>query len=225
MKKLQRKIRVNDDTQVSSVWCVPDSYTPDNKLALLLAHGAGNDMHNEFLSYVHEQVAAEGILTVKFNFPYKEKGRKAPDRAPLLLATWRAVIDAVRNDTELVPNHLYLGGKSMGGRMASMIAAEGVPCHGLVFLGYPLHPSNKPEKLRCDHFADIKVPSLFIQGDRDSLCKLELLKKALPRLKGPSTLHVIEGGDHSFKVLKRLRRTEKQLWDEIVATVVANIMR
>ncbi len=220
MQLIQRKIEVTPKTAVSSVWAVPKSYPKNNSKAMLIAHGAGNDMHSSFISYLHESLAERGIMTVKFNFPYKESGRKAPDRAPVLEATWRAVIDTVRHDSNLNPKYLFLSGKSLGGRMASHVVAEGEKCSGLVFLGYPLHPPNKRGNPRTEHFPQITCPMLFLQGSRDALCDLELLRGALQPLKGSITLHVIEGGDHSFKVLKRLRRDERSVWDEI--SVVTN---
>ncbi|BCX88546.1 conserved hypothetical protein [Methylomarinovum tepidoasis] len=219
MNLFERKIQVTDDKAVTSVWAVPDGY--DRHRGLILAHGAGAGMHHPFITFVHEQIATRGLLTVKFNFPYMEAGRKAPDRAPLLQATWKAVIAALRRDRELAPRQRFLAGKSMGGRIASLLAAEGEPCDGLIFLGYPLHPPGKPEKLRADHLSRIPCPMLFIQGDRDRLCDLARLRDVLKTLKAPATLHVIKGGDHSFKVPKRSGRTETEVWEEIVEVMSA----
>lgn len=216
MKIMTRKIAVAPETDVSSVWAVSEQYEQGTHTGLILAHGAGNDMHSPFLTQVHEALARRGVLTVKFNFPYKERGRQAPDRAPVLEATWRSVADAVRTDARLGPKHLFFAGKSMGGRMASHLAAAGEDCAGLVFLGYPLHPPNKPDALRAEHLSRIQCPMLFIQGTRDALCHPDLLKTVLSELRAPVTLHEIEGGDHSFKVLKRLGRSEQEVWQEIV---------
>lgn len=220
MQSQKRKIIVTPDLEVSSVWSVPDEIEPNKGLGLILAHGAGNDMDSPFISHLHKALAQKGLITVKFNFPYKERGRKAPDRTPVLEATWRSVAAAVRNDPRLCPRQIFFAGKSLGGRIASHLAAEGEKCAGLVFLGYPLHPPNKKDMLRTDHLRTIYCPMLFIQGTRDALCDLELLDRALKTLKGPSNLHRIEGGDHSFKVLKRLGRSEQSVWDEIVEVVV-----
>jgi len=172
--------------------------------AIVLAHGAGNDMCNPLLSAVHLGLAGRGFVTVKFNFPYTEAGRRAPDRMPALEACYRAVVEHVRR--ELRPARLFLGGKSMGGRVASHLAAQGLACDGLVFLGYPLHPAGKPQQLRDAHLPAIRVPMLFLAGTRDSLCDLALLRPVLARLSAPVALHVLEGGDHSFAVPKRLAR-------------------
>ncbi|MEN8261290.1 MAG: alpha/beta family hydrolase [Pseudomonadota bacterium] len=220
METFERKISVAPNITISSVWAIPDDYRRTPDLALIIAHGAGNDMHSAFIRRVHEDLAQRGIMTVKFNFPYKEAGRKAPDRAPLLEAAWRAIIAAVSQDTELKPMELFISGKSMGGRMATHLTAEGLDCAGVILFGYPLHAPNKTEQLRAEHLARIKHPMLFFQGTRDSLCRLELLKPVLKTIPGAVELHIVEGGDHSFKVLKRSARSEEDVMNEIVDTTV-----
>ncbi len=217
MKTIERSIPVTADKTVTSVWAVPPGY--DRRCGIILAHGAGAGMDHPFIAFVHQRLAEHGLLSVKFNFPYMEAGRKAPDRTPLLTATWRAVVTAVRRDRELAPERLFLAGKSMGGRIASLLAAEGEPGTGLIFLGYPLHPPGKPEKLRAEHLGRIACPMLFIQGERDRLCDLETLRRVLADLSAPVTLHVIPGGDHSFKVPKRTGRSEAEVWQEIVTVM------
>lgn len=214
-----RQITVSLDTHVSSVWSVPTDYQAQRDAAMILAHGAGNDMENPLLTAVHAALAQRGWLSIRFNFPYKEQGRKLPDRAPVLEATWRAVIAAIRDDPALSPKQLFFGGKSMGGRIASQVVAAGMDCNGLVFLGYPLHPANRPEKLRTQHLSTIRCPALFIQGTRDALCNLDLLKTSLGQLQMPVTLHVIEGADHSFNVLKALDRSQPEVQHEIIEVV------
>ena len=224
MELIRRPIQVTKDIAVSSVWALPAGAQQAPDTALVLAHGAGNDMDNPLLSFVHEALAARGVMTVKFNFPYKERGGKAPDRAPLLEATWQAVMAAVRMDAQLAPIRLFCGGKSMGGRIASQLVADGEACAGLVFLGYPLHPPKRQEKLRAEHLSRVTCPMLFIQGTRDALCDLVLLREALQRVHVPVTLHVIEGGDHSFNVPKRMGRIVLQIQQQIVE-VIADFVR
>ena len=214
MRSDTRKIVVDDKVIVSSVWAVPEHY--DRNLALVIAHGAGNDMHNPFLSYLHTDIADKGVLCVKFNFPYKEQGRRAPDPAPKLMQTWRAVIKVLGSKSKLLPKNVFFSGKSLGGRMASMVVAEDANAQGLIFFGYPLHPPNQTDKLRISHFEDITCPMLFIQGTRDPLCKLDLLRqKVIKQYRDLATLHIIEGGDHSFRVLKKRNRSEESIWQEI----------
>lgn len=216
-KRSERPIAVTEEAIVSSVWALPRGYAHER--GLILAHGAGNDMDSPLLSHVHEQLAQRGTLSIKFNFPYKEQGRRAPDRATVLEATWRAILRDLREDRELAPRRIFLGGKSMGGRIASQVVAEGEDCAGLVFLGYPLHPARRPNRLRVEHLKLIRVPMLFLQGTRDPLCNMDLLQQTLSCLSAPVTLHRIEGGDHSFEVPKRSGRTEAEVWEEIVDTI------
>lgn len=217
LKILKRRLSGAPGQEISSVWAVPAGYENGARSAIILAHGAGNDMHSAFLSYVHEGLAHRGFLSVKFNFPYKERGGRTPDRAPVLEATWRAVAHAVRTDAQFAPLQLFLGGKSLGGRMASHIAAAGEACAGLVFLGYPLHPARQPEKLRAEHLARIACPMLFVEGTRDPLCDLAFLRRVLANISVQTTIHVIEGADHSFKLTKSMARDEKSVREEIVS--------
>ncbi len=219
-QRLERRVQVQPGTEVSSVWALPAGREGAPEIGLILAHGAGSDMHNPLLSYVHECVARAGMLAVKFNFPYKERRAKVPDRPPMLEATWRALVASVREDPQYAPRRLYCGGKSMGGRIASQVVADGVACAGLVFLGYPLHPPRRPQHLRSAHLPRISCPMLFIQGTRDALCDLGLLRDALRTVRVPARLHVIEGADHAFKVPKQPGRGPQQVWEEIGQTML-----
>ncbi len=219
MDLLTIPIQVNSDQTITSLWSVPKDFTPGQTDAVILAHGAGNDMNHPFMVTYQQGLAQAGLLSITFNFPYKELGRKAPDRPALLLQTWNAVVQALKAHPSLHPRRLFLGGKSMGGRMASLAVAEGLPCDGLVFLGYPLHPPKQPEKARTDHWPQIGCPSLFIEGTRDSLCDLDLLHQNLSKLKGPSTLMTVEGGDHSFKTPKSLRTDPDTIHLEVIEKI------
>jgi hypothetical protein len=185
-----------------------------SRRTLVMAHGAGGNMSSKLLVELEQRLARQSMTVVRFNFLYTEQKRRAPDRRPLLEACWRSVAEWVGK--ELEPKTIYMGGKSMGGRMASYLVAGGYPCRGVFFLGYPLHPPGKPDKLRKDHLPQIGVPMLFIQGTRDSLCKLDLLEPILEQIGSRASLHVVDGGDHSFKVPKRSGRTEAEVTDEIV---------
>ena len=199
----RRKIEVAPEIDVSSVWALPEGFSAGVSPALVLAHGAGSDMDHPFLSFVHEALARRGMLTVKFNFPYIEAGRKVPDHMRRLARTWRAVTQRVRADAQ--PGTLFLGGKSMGGRIATNVVADGEPASGLVLLGYPLHPAGRLDSLRSDHLSRIHCPMLFLQGSRDRLCDLPALRAVLAQLTARVTLHLIDDADHSFKVPKRAR--------------------
>ncbi len=171
-------------------------------------------MHGAFLSAMHAGLADAGYVSVKFNFPYTEARRRLPDRRPVLEACYRAVLDTV-TDT-LAPPWVVIGGKSLGGRIASHLAAAGAPVRGLLLLGYPLHPAGRPQQLRAEHLPAVRVPMLFVQGACDALCDLALLRPVLATLPH-ATLHTIPAGDHSFHAPRRTGRTDAATWGEVVA--------
>jgi predicted alpha/beta-hydrolase family hydrolase len=220
MQIIQRHIAVQPGTDITSVWAIPDHFAPGQIDAIILAHGAGNDMNHPFMSYFHEALAEAGLLSIKFNCPYTEQSRKAPDRPALLEQTWVAIANAVANDDNWRPRRLLLAGKSMGGRMASLAIAKGLPCAGLIFLGYPLHPPKQPDKIRTEHWPAIHCPALFLEGTRDALCNLELLKSLLPQLAGPLELKNIAGGDHSFKLPKSLGQDQDAIYAEMTQAIL-----
>jgi len=211
--------RVFDDGlggTVSGVVATPAGSGSRNVPLVVLAHGAGGDMHSPLLTAVHQALADRGCLSVKFNFPYKERGRSAPDPAPRLERCFRTVLEAVRAENEPRIGRVFIGGKSLGGRMATHLAAQGTEVDGVILLGYPLHPPGKPERARVAHLPAIKAPMLFFAGTRDPLCNLDLLRRTLDTLTAPITLHVVPDGDHSFDVLKRTGRGRDEVWAEIV---------
>jgi predicted alpha/beta-hydrolase family hydrolase len=167
---------------------------------LVLAHGAGNDLNSPILAGFAEGLAAAGVACLRFNFLYKERGRKAPDREPLLRDAWAAAFEEGRHRGGPV----WAGGKSLGGRIASMMVADGsLEAAGLVFVGYPLHPPGRHDRIRDQHLDDVKVPMLFLQGTADPFARWDLLRATVDRLGDRATLHPVEGGDHSFRVRGR----------------------
>jgi predicted alpha/beta-hydrolase family hydrolase len=166
--------------------------------ALVLAHGAGAGQKSAWMVNAAKALAARGISCATFDFPYIAAGRKVPDKAPVLENHWRAMIDEARREFTTLP--LFIGGKSMGGRIASHVAAQGIQdISGVLFCGYPLHPPGRPDQRRDTHLPQISEPMLFVQGSRDTFGTEEEITALLPRLQ-KATLHVIKGGDHSFKV-------------------------
>ena len=166
---------------------------------LVLGHGAGAGQASPFMVRVARGFADRGITTATFDFPYIAARRKVPDRTPVLEAAWRSAIDAAADRAGGVP--LFIGGKSMGGRIASHVAAgdSGRPLAGLVFLGYPLHPPGRPQERRDAHLPRIAAPMLFVQGSRDPFGTADEIRALLPALRR-ATLHEVRDGDHSFKV-------------------------
>lgn len=189
---------------------------PEEARALyVFGHGAGAGMRHAFMEAVAGRLAERGVATLRFNFPYMEAGRGGPNPQPVLVKTVRSAVGAAR---ELAPDlPLVAGGKSMGGRMTSTAAAkEPLPgVRGLAFFGFPLHAPGRRSAERGDHLADVGLPMLFLQGTRDKLADLDLLRPLVSDLGTGSTLHVVEGADHGFHVPKRSGRTDDQVLDQI----------
>jgi hypothetical protein len=179
---------------VSAAWIAP----PSPVAWLVVAHGAGAGMDHPFIVGFCRAMAEHGVATARFNFFYMNAGRRSPDPEPYLRAAWMEAFAAVLDMAEGIP--VLVGGKSLGGRIASMQVADGMPAEGLVFLGYPLHSPAKPGRIRGEHLERIEVPMLFLQGTRDAFAKPELLAGVLERLGSRATLVEVEGGDHSFNV-------------------------
>jgi uncharacterized protein len=209
-------VAVSRELCVSAVAVQPDARA--SGIAVIVAHGAGNDMHHPLLVDFCNGLARAGCLAVRFNFPYAEQGRKAPDRQETLALTWRRVSEHVRDAWGGAIGWTVAAGKSMGGRVASQLAADGgLPCDGLVFLGYPLHPAGDRSRLRDGHLARIGAPMLFFAGTRDALCDMDVLASVLVKLGGRAELEVIPGGDHSFRVPKASPLTTAEVHARIVA--------
>jgi predicted alpha/beta-hydrolase family hydrolase len=165
---------------------------------LVVAHGAGAGMDHPFMAGFGRAMADEGVATARFNFHYMNAGRRSPDAEPALRAAWTEAFDGARGLAGGLP--VLVGGKSLGGRIASRCVAAGMPAAGLVFLGYPLHPPGKTDRIRADHLPRIEVPMLFLHGSGDAFAKTDLLERVVRGLGDRATLEEIEGGDHSFNV-------------------------
>ena len=193
----QTKIKLARGGETSIVYGVPTKIK-EPSTCLIIAHGAGGPMYTPFIRYFHTELAKKGYLTVRFNFPYMEARRRVPDRREILEESYRAIVDQARNDGHN-PARTVIGGKSMGGRIASQIAANGVDVNGLFFLGYPLHPIGKTDQLRDEHLYRIKKPMLFVSGTRDSFARRDLLESVVSKIGPNAQIHWIQNGDHSFK--------------------------
>jgi predicted alpha/beta-hydrolase family hydrolase len=197
---------------------VSASWRGEGATAVVLGHGAGSNREHPFLVALAEALAESGRRAVLYNFPYTEAGRRLPDRNPVLEAAARSVADHARRD--LGASRVVLGGRSMGGRIASQIVAGGAPAEGLVFLGYPLHPPTKPETLRDRHLPSIEAPMLFVQGTRDAFARPDLLVATLERLGPKAWVHRVEDGDHSFAVRKSSGRSASEVKAEVHRAVL-----
>jgi len=189
---------------------------PDAAAVAVLAPGAGGGMESRFMSALSAGIASAGVRVCRFNFFYFEQGRRSPDRAPVLQDTYRAVVAHVR---ERHRGPLVLGGKSMGGRIASHLVASGEQADGLFFLGYPLHPPGRPDRMRDAHLYTVEVPMLFVEGTRDPFCPLETLASVRAAIRAENQLVVIEDGNHSLEVRKSSGRTTTEAWAEAADAV------
>lgn len=192
---------------------------PDAWLLYVLAHGAGAGMRHHFLEAIAAALAQRGVATFRHQFPYMDAGGGRPDPPAVLAAAVRAAVERATAAAPGLP--LVAGGKSLGGRMTSS-AAAGSPLpgvRGLVFLGFPLHPPGQPGVTRADHLDRVSLPMLFLQGTRDAFAQPDLLAPVIGRLGARATLHLVEGGDHSFAVLKRSGRSPEQVMDELADTI------
>lgn len=192
--------------------------------AVLLAHGAGSDLHGAALRAVADALADAKIPSLRFNYPYRSAGRNAPDRPTVLDAATREAAAELARRSQLPPERLVLGGRSMGGRYCSMVvaaAADPVPALGLLMLSYPLHAAGKPERPRTEHFPGIRVPVLFVSGTRDSLAGREALTTAARAVRGKVSFHWIETADHGYRPLKASGRTIDDVLAEVAETSVA----
>ena len=216
MREEPASIELRAGSALSGVVHLPDS---PSGIACVVGHGAGSDMRSPHVVTTAAGLAARGHVALRFNFPYREAGSRMPDRMPVLEPAYRAAAEWLRARQRGGP--LILGGRSLGGRVASHLAAAGLACEGLVFYGYPLHPAKKRDALRDEHLPRVPVPMLFVQGTRDALCDLDLLRPVLERIGPRASLHVVRDADHSFEVLKSSGRTAVDVEAEVAGAVDA----
>jgi predicted alpha/beta-hydrolase family hydrolase len=213
MTEIPWKVPVGDET--TSVVYRPGG--ANDGVVFVAAHGAGGRLNDKSMLALANELESRKIDVVRFNFLYRERGSARPDPMPRLEKCFEAVVAKVRE--ELNPRVLIIGGRSMGGRAASMMAAKNFACDGLLLLAYPLHPPGQPEKLRDAHLPDIRVPVLCFSGTRDPFITPELMTKSLASVKTKWEMHWLEGADHSFHVLKSSGRTDAQVLEEVGVAV------
>jgi predicted alpha/beta-hydrolase family hydrolase len=215
------EIAIGDDESVSGIICRPDKLAEKNLSIVAFAHGAANDMHETMIVFLAEGLAHAGHITLRFNFPYREKGKKSPDSQKILEQTWASVF-AFCQTLHSGPFEVIAAGKSMGGRVASqMVAAGRLPVDRMALLGYPLHAPGNTDQLRDTHLYAIKIPMLFFAGTRDALCTFGLLKDVLRRLKAPWELEAIEGADHSFRLPKSSTVPQRQILEKMLTRLLS----
>src|SRR5256886_1170791 len=213
------KVAVNESESVTAL-LYPAAKKDRAGLTIVLGHGAGADQMSAFMRMAAEGLAARGLDAMTFNFLYKEQGRSVPDPKARLESCYHAVIDAALKQKKLKGNRLVIGGKSMGGRIASQVAAaEGDRVAGLVFLGYPLHPPGRPDKLRDQHLQEIRAPMLFVQGSRDAFGTADEIAAPVKKHRLPPTPYWIEDGAHSFKVPKSAGVPQQEVHEKVMDKV------
>ncbi|HXK34802.1 MAG TPA: alpha/beta family hydrolase [Dehalococcoidia bacterium] len=183
---------------------------------VVYAPGAGANLHDPFGAHLAATLPSEGIAVVRMQFPYMQAGKKSPDRQPVLEATWRAVLERVADGSSRV----VVSGRSMGGRIGSMVVADGAPADALALFAYPLHPPGKPEQQRVEHLPKLKLPTLFVSGTNDAFGSPEELQAAAKRVRG-AKLHLLDGADHGFSVKKSSGRTREDVWAEASSALLA----
>ncbi len=218
-----------DGATVSGIIDRPENCRPGVTPGLVLGHGANNDLTHPLLAIVAEHLADTGVANVlRFNFPYMQRGASSPDRLTVLEETLRRAHDVLFDDPDCAPGPLFLGGKSLGARVAASLVsrhheAEGLLASGLIFLGYPLHAPGGRDNLKLEPLRRIDVPSLFVVGTRDPFCDIELLKPIVAGLDMPGTLHLVPEGGHSFEMPKSSGRTDEESFHDVAAVVAGFI--
>lgn len=217
----EHTIEVGGAGEVSALYARPRGA----RWLYVMAHGAGAGMRHPFLSSMADRLARRKVATLRYQFPYMEGGKKRTDSPAVAMATVRAAVETAGEIAPRLP--IIAGGKSFGGRMTSQTQAESrLPgVRALAFLGFPLHPPGRPGTKRAAHLADVKLPMLFLQGTRDTLADLVHVHEVVNSLGERATLHIVEGGDHSFKTLKSAGRSEGDVLDELADTIVTWLER
>jgi len=215
-------VPIKKDKKVSGIISVPDDFKYGESPAVILAHGSGNGMFHPLLAHMANVLAGTGYLCMRFNFLYRDEGRKSPDGDGVLEATWMNVYEFLKNHPVYKPSSIIAAGKSLGGRIAAQAAAEGyIDIKGLIFLGYPLHAPGKKQNLRDTHLYRLKIPMLFFAGSHDPFCDIDELMSVLAKMDTSSVLEVIAGGDHSFKLSASAGMSEKQVYARILGSTLS----
>ena len=219
------QLAATPDVSVSASIGIPEWWPSGHRAGVVLAHGLGGDMNDELLVNLQQRLMARGFLSIRFNFPFAEQGKKRPDPSSLLERTFSAAARALLHNPEQAPALLVFGGFGLGARVASEVISSGLKADGLLCLGYPLHPAGKPSQAKADGLFRIICPILFVQGSRDAHCRLDRLDTLRRRIGAPTRVAVIEDADHSLKPIKRSSRTSEEIAAEVVGVVDAHLQR
>lgn len=203
--------------KISTLVSFPQNFDSAKNPAVIIAHGAGNDMFNPLLTHMAHVLDQAGYLCVRFNFPYRDRGRRNPDSDDILMSAWLSVYQFFKNHPAYQPERVVVAGKSLGARIATQAVAAGIlDASGLILLGYPLHAPGKKDILRDAHLYKITAPMLFFAGSHDPFCDTAILNDVLIKIKAPCSIEVIEGAEHSFKTSSSSGVTEEQVYARIL---------
>lgn len=205
--------------QVSAVLGIPRWWPTGSRVGVVLAHGQGDDLSDPLIEELHRELTERRYLSLRFNFPFAEAGKRRPDPMRVLRRCYRAALGVLSRDPTSAPAHMFLGGKGLGGQVAAEVASARIRADGLFLMGYPLHPQRKPEQAQPEQLFRIVAPLLFLQGTRDAYCDLEVLRKVLRSVGAPTTLQVVEEADRNFKVLKKSGRKPEEVSEEMLASL------
>jgi predicted alpha/beta-hydrolase family hydrolase len=217
------RIPVAPDASVSGVVGIPEWWPTGSRVGVVLAHDAGESLDQDFLVAMQRSLADDGFLSVRFNFPYAEAGKKRPDPDALLERTFRAALASLLPDPQNAPARLVLAGFGLGGRIAAQLVAQDVKTDGIVLLGYPLHPAGKPAQLRADALFRVTSPILFVQGTKDPTCRVDRLEQLIRRIGAPTGLCVLHDADHLFRPARGSGRPQDEIEREALSAVGAFI--
>ncbi len=206
---------------VPGVLGIPEWWPTGSRVGVVLAHDRSGDMTDPVIEGLQRSLTEHGFLSLRFNFPFAQAGKRRPDKDAVLERAFAEAVSLLGRDPTAAPAHLFLGGKGLGGKVAAQMATARLRVEGLFFLGHPLHPADKPEKVEADHLYRIISPMLFCCGTRDRYCDLETLRRTLARVGAPTSLHVVAEADHQFKVLKKSGRSQEEVVAEVLATMEA----
>ncbi len=202
---------------VSAVLGIPRWWPTGARVAVVFAHGANADMEDSAIQALHRELTERRYLSLRFNFPFAEAGKRRPDSMPMLRRTLRNAIALLARDPTAAPAHLFLVGKGLGAQIAADLSISRVRADGLILMAYPLHPGSKPEEIQADQIYRVVAPLLFVQGTRDRYCDIETLRRTLTRVGAPTRLQVVDNADQNFKVLKKSGRTAEQVNQQILS--------
>ncbi len=210
------QLAVTPELSVSGSIGVPQWWPSGDRAGVVLAHDSNTNLNQPLLVTLQEALVAKGFLTIRFNFPYAEERRKRPDPMSLLERTYRLAVEALRRDPQEAPAQLVAAGFGLGAKVASQAIASGLKADGLICVGYPLHPAGKPSKQKADALFRIICPILFVQGSRDTRCRLDRLELLRRRIGAPTEVAVVEDADHHLNLIKRSSRTREDVTAELL---------